>query len=36
LGAKQLTALYHLLDQLIALEVPGAQTQEPDTATAEE
>ena len=36
LGAKQLTALYHLLDQLIALEVPGAQAQEPDTATAEE
>jgi homoprotocatechuate degradation regulator HpaR len=36
LGPTQLTALYHLLDQLIALEVPGAQTQEPDTATAEE
>jgi homoprotocatechuate degradation regulator HpaR len=36
LGSTQLTALYHLLDQLIALEVPGAQTQEPDTATAEE
>jgi DNA-binding MarR family transcriptional regulator len=36
LGPTQLTALYHLLDQLIALEVPGAQTQEPDTATVEE
>ena len=36
LGPTQLTALYHLLDQLIALEVPGAQIQEPDTATAEE
>jgi homoprotocatechuate degradation regulator HpaR len=36
LGPTQLTALYHLLDQLIALEVPGAQTQKPDTATVEE
>ena len=36
LGPTQLTALYHLLDQLIELEVPGAQTQEPDTATVEE
>jgi homoprotocatechuate degradation regulator HpaR len=36
LGSTQLTALYHLLDQLIALEVPGAQTQKPDTATVEE
>jgi homoprotocatechuate degradation regulator HpaR len=36
LGPTQLTALYHLLDQLIALEVPGAQTQEPDTVSAEE
>lgn len=36
LGPTQLTALYHLLDQLIALEVPSAQTQEPDTTTAQE
>jgi homoprotocatechuate degradation regulator HpaR len=36
LGPTQLTALYHLLDQLIALELPGAQTQKPDTATVEE
>ena len=36
LGPTQLTALYHLLDQLIALEVPGTQTPEPDTTTAEE
>jgi homoprotocatechuate degradation regulator HpaR len=36
LGPTQLTALYHLLDQLIALEVPSTQTQEPDTTTVEE
>lgn len=36
LGPTQLTALYHLLDQLIALEVPSTQTPEPDTTTAEE
>ena len=36
LGPSQLTALYHLLDQLIALEVPGGQTQPSDTATPEE
>ena len=36
LGPSQLTALYHLLDQLIALEVPGGQPQPSDTATPEE
>jgi homoprotocatechuate degradation regulator HpaR len=36
LGSSQLTALYSLLDQLIALEVPGGQSQEADTATPEE
>jgi homoprotocatechuate degradation regulator HpaR len=36
LGPSQLTALYNLLDQLIALEVPGGQSQEADTATPEE
>ena len=36
LGSSQLTALYNLLDQLIALEVPGGQSQEADTATPEE
>jgi homoprotocatechuate degradation regulator HpaR len=36
LGPSQLTALYNLLDQLIALEVPGGQPQPPDTATPEE
>lgn len=36
LGPSQLTALYHLLDQLIALEVPGGQPQLSDTATPEE
>ena len=33
LGTSQLTALYNLLDQLIALEVPGGQPQKSDTAT---
>jgi hypothetical protein len=36
LGPSQLTALYNLLDQLIALEVPGGQSQEAETATPEE
>ena len=36
LGTSQLTALYNLLDQLIALEVPGGQPQKSDTATTEE
>ena len=36
LGPSQLRALYHLLDQLIALEVPGGQPQKTDTATSEE
>jgi homoprotocatechuate degradation regulator HpaR len=36
LGSSQLTALYDLLDQLIALEVPGAQPQKSDHATSEE
>ena len=36
LGSSQLTALYDLLDQLIALEVPGGQPQKSDTATSEE
>jgi homoprotocatechuate degradation regulator HpaR len=36
LGPSQLTALYNLLDQLIALEVPGGQPQPSDTATPEE
>jgi DNA-binding MarR family transcriptional regulator len=36
LGSSQLTALYSLLDQLIALEVPGGQPQKSDTATSEE
>ena len=36
LGASQLTALYDLLDQLIALEVPGGRPQKSDTATSEE
>ena len=36
LGSSQLTALYNLLDQLIALEVPGGQPQKSDTATSEE
>ncbi|WP_300558463.1 homoprotocatechuate degradation operon regulator HpaR [Limnohabitans sp. Rim8] len=36
LGSPQLTALYNLLDQLIALEVPGDQPQTSDTATSEE
>ena len=36
LGSSQLTALYDLLDQLIALEVPGGQPQKSDTATPEE
>ena len=36
LGPSQLTALYNLLDQLIALEVPGGQSQKYDTATPEE
>jgi homoprotocatechuate degradation regulator HpaR len=35
LGSSQLTALYNLLDQLIALEVPGGQPQKSDTATSE-
>ena len=36
LGSPQLTALYNLLDQLIALEVPGDQPQTSDTATSED
>jgi homoprotocatechuate degradation regulator HpaR len=36
LGSSQLTALYDLLDQLIALEVPGGQPQKSDTAMSEE
>ena len=36
LGPSQLTALYNLLDQLIALEVPGGHPQKSDTATFEE
>lgn len=36
LGPSQLTDLYNLLDQLIALEVPGGQPQKSDTATPEE
>lgn len=36
LGSSQLTALYNLLDQLIALEVPGGQPQKSDTAMSEE
>ena len=36
LGSSQLTALYSLLDQLIALEVPGGHPQKADTATPEE
>jgi homoprotocatechuate degradation regulator HpaR len=36
LGSSQLTALYKLLDQLIALEVPGGQPQKSDTAMSEE
>ena len=36
LGSTQLTALYDLLDQLIALEVPGGQPQKSDNATPEE
>ena len=36
LGSSQLTALYDLLDQLIALEVPGGQPQKSDHATSEE
>lgn len=36
LGPSQLTALYSLLDQLIALEVPGGHPQTSDTATPEE
>ena len=36
LGSSQLTALYDLLDQLIALEVPGGQLQKSDHATSEE
>jgi homoprotocatechuate degradation regulator HpaR len=36
LGSSQLTALYDLLDQLIALEVPGGHPQKSDTATPEE
>ena len=36
LGSSQLTALYNLLDQLIALEVPGGHPQKSDTATSEE
>lgn len=35
LGTSQLKALYNLLDQLIALEVPGAQAQDVDSATSE-
>jgi homoprotocatechuate degradation regulator HpaR len=36
LGPSQLTALYSLLDQLIALEVPGGQPPKSDPATPEE
>ncbi|MCE2782657.1 homoprotocatechuate degradation operon regulator HpaR [Limnohabitans sp.] len=36
LGPSQLTALYNLLDQLIALEVPGGQSQKSDNATSKE
>jgi homoprotocatechuate degradation regulator HpaR len=36
LGSSQLTALYNLLDQLIALEVPGGHPQKSDTATSKE
>ena len=36
LGSSQLTALYNLLDQLIALEVPGGQPQKSDTPMSEE
>ncbi len=36
LGSAQLTALYDLLDQLIALEVPSGQPQKSDTATSKE
>ena len=36
LGPSQLTALYNLLDQLIALEVPGGQPQKSDTPMSEE
>ncbi len=36
LGSSQLTALYDLLDQLIALEVPGGQPQKSDIAMSEE
>ena len=36
LGSSQLTALYDLLDQLIALEVPGGEPQKSDHATSEE
>ena len=36
LGSSQLTALYDLLDQLIALEVPGGEPQKSDNATSEE
>lgn len=36
LGSSQLTALYDLLDQLIALEVPDGQPQKSDTVTPEE
>lgn len=36
LGPSQLTDLYNLLDQLIALEVPDGQPQKSDTATPEE
>ena len=36
LVSSQLMALYNLLDQLIALEVPGGHPQKSDTATFEE
>ncbi len=36
LGSSQLSALYKLLDQLIALEAPGGQLPKSDTATLEE
>ena len=36
LGSSQLSALYKLLDQLIALEAPGGQLPKSDTATSEE
>jgi homoprotocatechuate degradation regulator HpaR len=36
LGSSQLTALYNLLDRLIALEVPGGRPQTSDHATSEE